>query len=86
MNSFLDNRPLVSQQNAAPAPQKAEPGFQPLFAPGTVTTQRPQQAPSASQSQQQGEPRIELVQSGGKVERIIVTCTCCNRIELQCQY
>jgi hypothetical protein len=85
MNSFLENRPIVAQRGTVIPPPKAEPGFQPLFAPGAVQSQHAHQAP-ASQTQQEAEPRIELIQSGGKVERIIVTCTCCNRIELQCQY
>lgn len=31
-------------------------------------------------------PQVELVTRDGKIERIIVTCTCCERIELECQY
>ena len=42
------------------------------------------------ESQDAGErleaPQIELVQEGGVVRRIVVTCTCCQRIELECEY
>jgi len=66
-------------------PVKADQSFQPLFSPNAVQSQQLQQA-TVSEAQSETEPRIELIQNGGKVERIIVTCTCCNRIELQCQY
>jgi hypothetical protein len=86
MNSFLENRPLVARKGAmASASKAAEPGFQPLFAPNVIEKSRVQQPP-VSETQAADGPSVELVQNGGKVERIIVTCTCCNRIELQCQY
>lgn len=31
-------------------------------------------------------PLIELVQENGVVKRIVVVCTCCQRIELDCEY
>lgn len=36
--------------------------------------------------QDEGEPQIELVNRDGRVERIVITCSCCKRIELQCDY
>ncbi len=31
-------------------------------------------------------PQIELVEQEGKVRRIVVTCTCCEKIEIECEY
>jgi hypothetical protein len=33
-----------------------------------------------------GEPTLEVVRNGDKVEKLIVTCSCCRRIELDCSY
>jgi len=83
MNSLLENRPLATGRTAgfATAP-KAETAFRPLFSPAA----KPAPAGGAGAEVGQDEPNIELVQNGGKVERIIVTCTCCKRIELKCEY
>ena len=32
------------------------------------------------------EPTVELITDGGRIEKIIVTCPCCRRIELNCTY
>jgi len=32
------------------------------------------------------EPKIELVNRKGRVERIVITCSCCKQIELECEY
>jgi len=34
----------------------------------------------------QGSPNIEVVKQGEKVTRLIVTCTCGERIEIECLY
>jgi hypothetical protein len=83
MNSLLENRPLVTGRSAgfATAP-KPETAFRPLFSPAA----KPAQAGGAGAEGEQDEPKVEFVQNGGKVERIIVTCTCCKRIELKCEY
>jgi hypothetical protein len=31
-------------------------------------------------------PEIEVIQENGKIRRIVVTCKCCERIELECDY
>ena len=33
-----------------------------------------------------GEPTVELVTSNGRIEKVIVTCSCSKRIELDCTY
>jgi len=83
MNSFLDNRPSVASKTGVIPQPKAEPIFQPMFAGGSQPQARPE---PVSKPDGEAGPRVEFVQNGGKVERIVVTCTCCNRIELQCQY
>ena len=90
MNSFLENRPVsIRTAGMPPAIPKSEPGFHSLI-PHDATfkpTPTPVSAPTpAPRAETEPVPQVELVQNGGKVERIIVTCTCCNRIELQCQY
>ncbi len=34
----------------------------------------------------EGGPQVEAVMSSGRVRRIIVTCTCGERVELECDY
>ena len=33
-----------------------------------------------------GEPTVEVIRNGERVEKLIVTCSCCRRIELDCSY
>jgi hypothetical protein len=40
----------------------------------------------ANASPDEADPQIELVNRDGSVDRIVITCTCCKRIELQCEY
>jgi hypothetical protein len=86
MNSFLENRPTAGRKDSISAqPAKSEASFQPLFSAGAITAARPASA-SSPETKQEAAPQVELIQNDGRVERIIVTCSCCNRIELQCQY
>jgi hypothetical protein len=90
MESFLQNRPsLATAQHYTPQPP-GEPGFQPFLRPKT-----PGSAPAALSSgdatnaqlvRDEAQPQLELVNREGCVERIIVICTWCKRIELQCEY
>jgi len=82
MNNFLENRPLVGCKGAVIS--QPVPGFQPMLSPNAPMMPRAEAAPD--DAGREGSPQIELIENGGKLERIIVTCTCCNRIELQCQY
>lgn len=84
MNSFLDNRNTAPRTGSAvlTAP-KPESSFKPLF----VAKGAEQPAQQAASDKEPGDgSQIELVQTNGRVERIIVTCSCCNRIELECKY
>jgi hypothetical protein len=31
-------------------------------------------------------PTVEVVTNAGRIDKIVVTCTCCRRIELDCTY
>jgi hypothetical protein len=33
-----------------------------------------------------GEPSVELIKNNGRIEKVIVTCSCSKRIELDCSY
>jgi hypothetical protein len=65
-------------------------GFQPLFAPGALTPGVPSarsREPLESEAHTRREaPEIEVIQENGKIRRIVVTCKCCERIELECEY
>jgi hypothetical protein len=79
MNNFLENRPVIGRNDVNMVASQPPAGFQAMFAVKTEVEIEP--AAEAETTQM-----IELVRNAGKVDRIIVTCTCCNRIELQCQY
>ena len=85
MNSFLENRPVAARKAGSAPLSKSEPGFRSLVT--HAGPQKPATAPTpAPAAETEPTPQIELIENDGRVERIIVTCTCCNRIELQCQY
>lgn len=46
----------------------------------------PASAPEASCDGSAGAPRVEVVREGDKVVRLVVTCSCGERIEVDCQY
>jgi hypothetical protein len=89
MNSFLENRPMAARKDGSKVIAKTDSGFRSFIsqdgaaAPSPATNFAPKPPPAA---ETEPTPQIELIENGGRVERIIVTCTCCNRIELQCQY
>jgi hypothetical protein len=33
-----------------------------------------------------GEPSVELITNNGRIEKVVVTCSCSRRIELDCTY
>jgi hypothetical protein len=86
MNSFLENRPVAARKDGAPKSHRMEPGFHTLVPKDAASTKPKADAMPALAAETEALPQIEVVQNGTKVERIIVTCTCCKRIELQCQY
>ncbi len=90
LQDFFAGRPDVSSTHPLPAvPAARDAGFQPFFAARAAAL-----APVAGARRLEGipesealdAPQIELVQDNGVVQRIIVTCTCCKRIEIECEY
>ena len=78
MQSFLSNRPVVSGKGAAQTP--AADGFQQLFDGAT----RP--AGEAAANARPDAPQVDVIEENGRVTGIVVTCRCCERIEIACQY
>jgi hypothetical protein len=84
MQNFLTGRSQhAAEKTARPAAASAL-GFHPLVAPAlaSAAAERAEPAPTADEM----EPRVELVQTEGQIRRIVVTCACCRRIELECEY
>jgi len=75
MKSFLAGRPVQSKATI-PVPEQPVPSglAQALGASGTRGSSR------------HGSPTIECVKQGDKVMRLIVTCSCGERIEIECLY
>jgi hypothetical protein len=46
---------------------------------------RPHRSKDALQAGQ-AEPSVELITHEGRIEKVIVTCSCCRTIELDCTY
>ncbi|HEX4666434.1 MAG TPA: hypothetical protein VH207_07535 [Chthoniobacterales bacterium] len=90
MESFLQNRPALATASHYTLQPPVEPGFQPFLRPTLASEEEAStgaREPSGARSAaEQNEPQIELVNREGSVERIVITCTCCQRIELQCEY
>jgi hypothetical protein len=90
LQDFLAGRPsVVSEHAPTPGTSLPESGFQSLL------NVRGGKHPSNGVPRRVGEsatgetleaPQIEVEQENGVVRRIVVTCTCCQRIELECEY
>jgi hypothetical protein len=89
MESFLQNRPSLATASRYVRPA-IEPGFQPFLRPASPGQQEVSSLPShqanTALTVEEAEPQIQLMDRDGSVERIIITCVCCKRIELQCEY
>ncbi len=74
MKSFLQ------RQHSAPLPALRPPG-----APATAALERLRVAGSPAGHGGPGS-RVEVVKEGDKVVRLVVTCACGERIEVECLY
>jgi len=86
MKDFLHDRPSLAPLKGSAAPVASQPqgGFRAI---GRMSFEPAAAAGDAShESCKTGEPRIELSESNGRIEQIIVTCACGQRITLQCDY
>lgn len=90
LQDYFAGRPSVSAGRTAPAPLATdEAAFQPLFAarPADLgASGGARRIEAQPEPELLDEPQVELVQENGKVQRIVVTCTCCKRIEIECEY
>ncbi len=87
MNSFLEGRPVLKSQNASAIARG--PGFQPLAAapPAAGGNGCVSQQDGLSQAEGHGAgAQIELVRREGVIVRIVVTCGCGSKTELECEY
>ena len=90
MESFLQNRPALATASRYTLQPPVAPGFQPFLRPassnGEDVASFGGESAGPRPAAEKDEPQIELINREGSVERIVITCTCCQRIELQCEY
>ena len=84
LQDFLSNRPAIQSPGAMNAPGRGT-GFQPLFAARAAALAAQDSEPDP-ESERLEAPQIELVREAGQVRRIVVTCTCCEKITIECEY
>ena len=73
MKSFLDGKKTSPFPALAPSPSASRPALPALSS-----------VPSCG-SHNDG-PQIDVVKEGDKVARLVITCTCGERIEIECLY
>lgn len=89
MESFLQNRPSLATVGRSTAQPEGSGDFQPFLRPASSPDKAAllntmiEDSPS---DHKDSEPQIELVRREDCVERIVITCSCCKRIELECEY
>lgn len=79
MQSFLSNRTAAPGENGA-TQSSGSGGFQRLFAETAQT------AGGTGGKSRLDAPQVDVIEENGRVASIVVTCRCCERIELACQY
>jgi hypothetical protein len=89
MESFLQNRPSLAIAGGFTPRSEGSGDFQPFLRPASPQEEGFALASTgqdAQIAQPENEPKIELVDREGCVERIVITCSCCKQIELKCEY
>jgi hypothetical protein len=100
MKNFLEDRLVVKSENHQNGNGSPGNGFQPLFTMlrgngngngngnghGVIQLNGHAHAGAAGTDCSQEAPQVELVTEDGKIRRIIITCVCSRRIELECEY
>ena len=79
MNSFLQGKKTLSVAPLRPLP----PTLRPREVTAAPSAQHP---PVPSVSASHGQPTVEVVKEGDKVVRLIVVCTCGEKVEIECLY
>ncbi len=86
LQDFLASRTSISPPDSAEMPPRVS-SFQPFFAARAAgLTGKPTEAEADPDIKRLEAPEIELVEEAGQVRRIIVTCTCCEKITIDCEY
>jgi hypothetical protein len=60
-----------------------------LLEAGSVVDPADAHAPRRGSGAQGGaaeEPTVEVITHEGRIEKVVVTCACCRKIELECTY
>jgi len=89
MENFLQNRPSLATATSYTLEPPVQPGFQPFLRPRSsdeIEKASNVAAPPAPSNRPANEPELELIEGEGCIKRIVITCTCCKRIELECEY
>ena len=80
IQSFLSNRPSIVPGHGGVQQAAGADGFQRLF-DGNAQTQDANGGTSRADA-----PQLDVVEENGRVASIVVTCRCCERIEIACSY
>lgn len=90
MQSFLSGRPVVRGTPPPAEPQQGESVFKPYLAAAAAPQEAQQSAVVAKEDLLNQlappPPAVEVQEVDGVVRRIIVKCSCCRTIELDCIY
>ena len=90
LQDFLTGRTGIDTDATAPAvaaPRATQ--FQPFSTSRVAELSSlgtPGRLPAAAERERLEAPQVEIVEEDGKVQRIVVTCTCCEKIEIECEY
>jgi hypothetical protein len=84
LQDFLSGR-TATDATAAPGLPRGGGEFQPLT-PSRIGALTAAGCAEAAERPRLEEPQVEIVEDGGKVRRIVVTCTCGEKIEIECEY
>ncbi len=79
IQSFLSNRATASPLRGGLQEPSSPGGFQRLFEGAPETGDRDGKPHLDA-------PQVEVIEENGRVVSIVVTCRCCERIEIACRY
>jgi hypothetical protein len=85
LQDFFTGR-IATDSSAAPALSRGNAEFQPLTSSRISQLSAPGAASRPAEPARLETPQVEIIEENGKVRRIVVTCTCCEKIEIECEY
>ena len=80
IQSFLSNRATATPSRDGIPQPAGNGGFQRLF------DEVPRVENEGGGKSRLDAPQVEVIEENGRVASIVVTCRCCERIEIACQY